>query len=104
MGFLRPMNKIILFSYNDAGEPTSLLIGAIRGELWVPATHFSCLDGGAGDTKPLGAHIKNCNEYYECDDNDQERILYWLKGKKPHVYMNLLNLIWDDPITISFKG
>lgn len=98
------MNHILSFRYNDAGEPTSLLVGAIRGELWVPATFFSCHDGKTGETKPVGSHIQFCNEFFECDENDQERILYWLRRVKPGVYMNLLNLIWADPVTLSFRG
>ena len=61
-------------------------------------TYFSCLTGEVGETKPFGTHIKPDTEFFECDENDQERILYWLRHKKPEVYMNLLKIIWDDPV------
>jgi hypothetical protein len=98
------MNKIISFSYNSEGEPTALLLGALRGELWAPATFFSCLTGERGETKSLNGHLKQGIEFFECDDNDQERILYWLRKKKPDIYMNLLSIIWDEPVTMSFRA
>ena len=98
------MNKVLLFSFNDAGEPTTLLVGAMRGESWVPAIYFSCLDGHTGETKPVGSHVRYCNDFNECDDNEQEKILFWLRRKKPGIYVQLLNLIWADPITISFES
>lgn len=98
------MNQILSFSYNSEGEPTALLLGSLKGELWAPATYFSCLTGEVGDTKPFGTHIKPDTEFFECDENDQERILYWLRHKKPEVYLNLLKIIWDDPVTLSFRG
>jgi hypothetical protein len=98
------MNQIISFSYNSKGEPTVVLLGALKGELWAPTLSFSCITGEIGEIRPFSSQITPGTEYFECDDNDQERILYWLKHKKPEIYMKLLTIIWDDPITMLFHG